>query len=56
MTGTGSEPDAPPFEHVVPRSLGGSDDSANLVIACFSANVRRGSEMWDVHLLLRLDP
>ena len=48
MMGTGSDPDAPTFEHVVPRSLGGSDESANRLIACFSCNVRRGSEMWDV--------
>lgn len=49
MMETGSQLDAPTFEHVVPRSLGGSDDCANLVIACFSCNVKRGPEMWDLH-------
>lgn len=39
------------FEHVVPKSRGGTDGTENLVIACFGCNSRRGHAMWNVHYL-----
>jgi 5-methylcytosine-specific restriction endonuclease McrA len=44
MDGSGCEPNAPTFEHVIPRSLGGTDDEDNLVIACQRCNELRGNE------------
>jgi|ERR1700733_3970001 len=42
MDGRGTSPDAPTFEHVIPRSKGGPDTISNLVIAHTRCNVRRG--------------
>jgi hypothetical protein len=49
MDGKGDDPDAPTFEHVVPRSIGGANDPSNLVIACRQCNGKRASQIWDVH-------
>jgi 5-methylcytosine-specific restriction endonuclease McrA len=43
MDGTATDPDAPTFEHVVPRSAGGGDEEGNLAIACRECNMARGS-------------
>jgi 5-methylcytosine-specific restriction endonuclease McrA len=45
MDGQKNDPNAPTFEHVVPKSQGGSNEEDNLVIACQRCNNRRGSEM-----------
>lgn len=42
MDGTGADPDAPSFEHVIPRSRGGPDTVSNLVIAHRQCNMNRG--------------
>lgn len=33
------------IDHVIPRSLGGSDDDANLVAACSDCNQGKGSDV-----------
>ena len=38
MMGTGVEPDAPTFEHVIPYEAGGTNDLDNIVIACWRCN------------------
>ena len=38
------------FEHVIPRSLGGSDDVSNIAIACYRCNNDRRSRMLPIHL------
>ena len=43
MDGTGQEPDAPSVEHVLPRSMGGTDDVGNLAAAHRRCNEARGS-------------
>lgn len=42
MDGTKMEPDAPTFEHIVPRSKGGPDVISNFVIVHHKCNVTRG--------------
>jgi 5-methylcytosine-specific restriction endonuclease McrA len=42
MEGSGSESNAPSFEHVTPIVLGGMDDDDNIAIACRGCNERRG--------------
>jgi 5-methylcytosine-specific restriction endonuclease McrA len=42
MEGTGSEANAPTFEHIIPRSKGGSDQLENIVISCWRCNHLRG--------------
>lgn len=40
-------PLAPTIDHIVPRSLGGTDDEDNLATACFQCNSRRGAS-WSI--------
>jgi hypothetical protein len=40
----------PTFEHVIPKACGGRDTLENLVAACISCNVARGSDYWPVHI------
>src|SRR5262249_55182275 len=37
-----SDPDAPTFEHILPRCRGGTDEIDNLAIACWQCNADRG--------------
>ena len=37
----------PTFDHLVPRSAGGTDDPANLHLACRACNLRRGDAAAD---------
>jgi 5-methylcytosine-specific restriction endonuclease McrA len=43
-------PNEATFDHVLPRSLGGTNVKDNLVIACLVCNGRRGNQRWDVYL------
>jgi 5-methylcytosine-specific restriction endonuclease McrA len=43
MDEAGPLEDRPTFEHLVPLSEGGEDTPANLAIACFRCNNRRGN-------------
>lgn len=43
-------PLAPTLDHIMPRSLGGSDDHANLRLACRQCNTSRGANLdWSPH-------
>lgn len=42
MDGSGNSPDAPSFEHIVPKSKGGPDVISNFVIVHIRCNVARG--------------
>lgn len=46
MDGLIPEADAPTYEHVTPRSKGGSDDESNLVAACNLCNQLRRTMNW----------
>jgi 5-methylcytosine-specific restriction endonuclease McrA len=37
-------------DHVVPRSKGGADSLANLVVACVRCNQAKGTDVWDVKI------
>lgn len=50
MDALGADDNAPSFEHVVPRSVGGPDTLDNLVIACRGCNTGRGSVIGEVHI------
>ena len=42
------------LDHIQPRSKGGSDDQANLVLACFGCNKRKADrDLQDVHVQIR---
>lgn len=41
----GTDPQAPSLDHIVPRSLGGSDDPSNLRAAHFGCNAARGARI-----------
>ena len=43
MEGAGFALDAPTFEHIVPRSKGGTDELDNIAVACRRCNEERGS-------------
>jgi 5-methylcytosine-specific restriction endonuclease McrA len=43
MEGTGTDWDAPTFEHIVPRAKGGLDEIDNLAISCRLCNERRAN-------------
>jgi hypothetical protein len=34
-------------DHVVPQASGGTDDPANVVLACLDCNSRKGDEVWE---------
>jgi hypothetical protein len=34
------------LDHVVPVSMGGSNDTSNLVVACSPCNLRKGASIW----------
>lgn len=53
MDGAGDDTNAPSFEHIVPRSVGGTNELSNIVIACRQCNTARGSENLDIHLLAK---
>ena len=37
-------------DHVIPRSKGGADSLANLVVACVRCNQAKGTDVWDVKI------
>jgi 5-methylcytosine-specific restriction endonuclease McrA len=43
---SGPRDDRPTFEHAIPLSRGGEDTPANIVIACYGCNQRRGNADW----------
>jgi 5-methylcytosine-specific restriction endonuclease McrA len=50
MMGEGQDHDAPTFEHIIPRALGGKDEEGNVAIACHDCNSERRHEMHPIHL------
>lgn len=49
-------PDVPlTVDHVIPRALGGSDDTTNLVTACRDCNYGKGSTSPDEHIVADVD-
>jgi len=34
------------IEHIIPRSLGGTNDDANIALACPPCNQKKGREAW----------
>ncbi|MGI4798518.1 MAG: HNH endonuclease [Janthinobacterium lividum] len=49
IDGDSWQENAPTFEHVIPRSRGGTDDPGNLVAACRRCNGERSSAYWPEH-------
>lgn len=49
MDADGKRPTRATFEHVVPRSCGGTNSEGNLVIACSGCNTERASVFRDEH-------
>lgn len=49
IDGDSWQENTPTFEHVIPRSRGGTDDPGNLVAACQRCNSQRSSAYWPEH-------
>lgn len=49
-----SDPLAASLDHVIPLGRGGTDDEANLVVACVSCNARKDDYLpWEFELAVR---
>lgn len=34
-------------DHIIPQSLGGSNVSSNLTLACYDCNQKKGNDIWE---------
>lgn len=50
MDGRGTEDNAPTLEHILPSGILHIDDADNCAVACRLCNVKRGTQIWPIHI------